>query len=80
VTAQCKTSFFIDCAKLERVEAFAKAHDMNLSEAFRFVVECGLEALARAGYDVKPLPLGHGATRGVFPAPRSKDDGAEAKQ
>lgn len=75
MTAQCKTSFLIDCGKLGQVEAFAASHDMNMSEAFRFIVDAGLEVLARAGYEVKPLPLGHGATRGIFPAPerRSQD-------
>lgn len=73
----CKASFMIDCSVNERVEAFAVAHNMNVSEAFRFVLDCGLETLVKAGYEVKPLPLGHGATRGVFPAPkRSSDDGA----
>lgn len=77
MTKPCKVSFQIDCDKLTQVETFAASQGMNVSEAFRFIVDCGIEAVTRAGFDVKPLPLGHGATRGKFPAPeRRGKDGA----
>lgn len=69
----CKASFVLDCAKLGQMEAFAQAHNMNVSEAFRFVIDCGLETLNRAGYEMGSLPLGHGATRGIFPAPDRRE-------
>lgn len=65
----CKASFVLECERLGQVEAFAAANNMTVSAAFRFMVECGLETLNRAGYDMGSLPLGHGATRGTFPAP-----------
>ena len=70
----CKVSFMFECDKLRQIESFAVANSLTVSEAFRFAIECGVETLKKAGYEMEQPPTTRRQpTRGIFPAPNRSE-------
>lgn len=80
-----KVSFLVPRPQLDKAHAFAARQGMSVSEAFRFLIDLGLETLStvekigdmedRANLTAARTP----ATRGKFPRPTGGHDGSPAE-